>query len=192
MYYRIKPSIYSDHGIREEPRLRRDISFKKGCVIEIDISTPMVFYSDNTEENPPRHFEGISIPVMSKILTNHLLSLGVDNIVLYDAIIKNQESGKQWIDYYAINIIGLISCVDLDTSIYVEIGQRPAGPALAKYQHLVIDPQRTLGAKLFRLAESPSVILIIDKIWEELKLRMSENNWGFSVFPVDTIDNQDS
>lgn len=186
MYYRIKPSIYEEYGIERDPRLPPRVSFKTGSAIPVPLETPVVFPTDNTADHPPCHFAGISIPVMSKLLVSALEIAGVDNMTLYEAILKNEDSGETWDDYYAVNILGRLACADLAASDYVELGRRPGeGPPLLRFKKLVIDPKKTRGMPLFRLAESPSQILIQDRILETINEQEPPGGWGISAFPVE-------
>jgi len=54
--------------------------------------------------------------VVSERFKNLLLSLGVDNVQYYKASVIEIEGGPAKEGYYAANIIGLVDCIDRDSS----------------------------------------------------------------------------
>jgi len=77
---------------------------------------------------------------------------GVDNLQTFPAIIKSETDGTVWDNYFAVNVLGLISCADLSKSTYTEIM-----PGSYRFRELAIYPEKAKGALLFRLQEdSPS------------------------------------
>ena len=92
---------------------------------------------------------------------------GVNNLEQYKVIISNTQSGEQWSNYKAVNIVGTIACADLGLSDFAA----PSGTALidADFDSLVIDESKTRGQMMFRLAECVSAILIHEKIKQSLE-----------------------
>ena len=98
------------------------------------------------------------IPLFSARLLNRFHAEGVDNLDAYPAILVDPKSGRQWHDYFAVNIIGIVSCADMDQSEYVDhTGKSQASVAFSK---LVIDGRRTCDLLCFRLFENFSSILV--------------------------------
>ena len=68
-------------------------------------------------------FPGLMMPMFdsgillfSERMVNALHESGVDNLDVYDAVIRDIATGKTYADYKAVNIIGSISCADLSRS----------------------------------------------------------------------------
>src|SRR5690606_22958503 len=80
-----------------------------GNLIEIE-ATPHFGY-----QGPPPDYYDDSISLMSPRLAEVLKKCGVNNIELYPAVISYRGTDKKF-DWYAFNIVGLISAVDIDKS----------------------------------------------------------------------------
>jgi hypothetical protein len=96
--------------------------------------------------------------VMSKRLVATLQSSGVDNLQIFPAEIKHNLTGEIIDDFVVVNIIGMVSCADLsksDAAILADV----------KYFHkLTIDPNKTGGALMFRLAESRIDVVVAEQV----------------------------
>lgn len=55
---------------------------------------------------------------MSKRYLELLQHAGVDNFQIFPIIIKSEEDGAVGDDYFGVNILGLILCVNLSKSTY--------------------------------------------------------------------------
>lgn len=92
------------------------------------------------------------------LMTNEMVDViknsGVDNIQIFPAIIQNGETGEVIDNYLAVNILGLISCANMEESEYNPLGD-------ANYFHdLVVNEDNIHGLKMFRLAEYPPDIIV--------------------------------
>jgi hypothetical protein len=119
------------------------------------------------------------IPVWSTRLIEALQKAGVDNLDLYDAIIRDPRSGLETSEYSAVNIIGCVDCSDMDQSEYDPRSERFA----REFTKLVIDPEKTEGLKLFRLAERPTLVIINDDVKQVLDASDAK---GIRADPVET------
>jgi len=100
--------------------------------------------------------------LMSKRLFECLRAAGVDNLQTFPAIITEERTGKRIEDFVKFNVVGSVSCVD---------EARSRGRALADvkvFEKLVIDPARTRGLKLFRLAESRMDIIVSQDVFDAI------------------------
>jgi hypothetical protein len=186
MYSTIRPWIYEEFGIQGYPELSPNLSFILGHPIAETMPKPLVFKVDNTQDYPPLHFLGRMIPVMSKGLVDALITLGIDNLQLFEAVLLNEETGEEWKNYFAVNIIGIIACADLTLSESTKIAERPgSAPALHMFEELVINFGATRGALMFRLAESPGEILIHGSLLDALERLRTLEEWGITSFPVE-------
>jgi hypothetical protein len=106
-----------------------------------------------------------AIPVWSDRLIAVLRKSGVDNLDLYDAIIRDPRTGLETSDYKAVNVIGRIDSTDMQRSEYdprSEMGAR-------EFTKLVIDPKKALALKMFRLHERPTVVIIDEDVKEGIE-----------------------
>lgn len=113
----------------------------------------------------PEYFEG-SIPLFRDDLIESMTCGGVDNLDLYNVIIHDPDTGTDYTNYKAANIIGVVSAADMEKS---NATIHPGGPIIdVDFDGLVVDESRTGGALIFRLAESTSTILIHEKLRDHL------------------------
>lgn len=101
--------------------------------------------------------------LMRKDLVAALQRAGVDNLQVFPAIITDNERDTALEDYVVVNVVGLVSCAAVDASTAMPF----AGGFF--FNELVIDPARTGGLLMFRLAESKMDILVHDRVAKELQ-----------------------
>jgi hypothetical protein len=103
----------------------------------------------------PRMFAFFPEPcVMHQNFVAALRKAGVDNVQTFPAVITEEETGRQFTDYVAANIVGLVSCANVAESKAHEFAD------VYVFEDLVIDPKKTHGLLLFRLAESQIEIIV--------------------------------
>jgi hypothetical protein len=181
MYYEVMPDMYADFGVTDDPVPRPGL-FMLGQPFTQVLPEPVVFPVDNTDEHPPRGMEGISVPVWSGALLRSLQGAGVDNLQVFHAILRN-DAGREWRDYFAVNVLGAVSCMAKSTEA-TRVAERPSGMQFAKVHKLVINPARAAGLELFRLAESPTILLMHQRLFDVLQKNAPPDGWGISARPV--------
>src|SRR6516225_2846598 len=87
-----------------------------GRPITIDVPDPLVFHLNPTYPGEMKAFYTARIPVMRDDLLNVLRSTGVDNLQLYNAIVRDTVKNIDYTNYKAFNIIGVIAAADLPAS----------------------------------------------------------------------------
>ena len=184
-YSHIVPDIYSDFCIKKHPGLPDNIFLCSGLPTKAP-SQPLVYLVSSTAANPPPHFESETVPVMSRLLLGELHGLGIDNLQTFEAVLRNPDSGEEWPDYAAVNVVGLISCAS-PRSTGTVLATQVGGIPLMLYQELLIVPALARGTRLFRLAESPQTLLMADDVIDRLFDRAPPGGWGMSVFPVQNL-----
>ena len=102
--------------------------------------------------------------ISTKQFYNHLTSLGIDNIEVHPVIIKNEVEDTENHDYVLLNIIGRITCADMNQSEYSSLGD-----GMNIINKLVIDRSKTHGQEFFLVHEDTDCIVISGRIYEELK-----------------------
>jgi hypothetical protein len=181
MYYEVMPDMYADFGVTDDPVPRPGL-FMLGQPFTQALPEPVVFPVDNTDEHPPRGMEGISVPVWSGALLRCLQGAGVDNLQVFHATLRN-DAGREWRDYFAVNVLGAVSCMAKSTEA-TKVAERPSGMQFAKVHKLVINPARAAGLELFRLAESPTLLLMHQRLFDVLQKNAPPDGWGLSARPV--------
>lgn len=106
------------------------------------------------------------LPLFHKDLLLMLQDFGVDNIQYRPVDLLDPDTNEFEYGYFLINIVGLIKAVK-HYDYNVKPLDRPT--SLEKF---TIDPKKTGGAAIFRLAESPRLIIIND----ELKNHLVDSN----------------
>lgn len=181
--YELLPDIFGDYTATITQNLPEIVNFRGGRIIQEGLPTPLKFLTGHSSNNPPKSMLGYSIPIMSKSLISVFLSSGVSNLQCFPAELVSEVDNTIWTDYFAVNIIGLISCANLEKSDYIHIIDRPGEnsfPLLA-FNDLKVNPDCLDGTLLFRLAESPGVILIDSNLVDKLFSLKSEEEWGITV-----------
>lgn len=101
-------------------------------------------------------------PLMREDLLKALASSGVDNLQLFDAILKDPKAKVEHTNYKAVNVIGLVAAADLSKSTAMKL----PSPELfgTTFDSLAIDEKKAGGLLLFRLAESASAIVVHERV----------------------------
>jgi hypothetical protein len=105
------------------------------------------------------------LTLFSQRFVDVLKSAGVRNMDIYDAVVIDRERDKRYTNYKAVNIIGRVSCADLEKSEYLPDYEAP----LMEFEKLVVDESRTMGVPLFRLAESVGFILVSEGVKQAIE-----------------------
>lgn len=138
-------------------------NWRDGALITTPVPQPLVYLlNDKYDGQPKPMYYEESIPVMRDDVAQLLLDAGVDNIQFFDAVLKDQKAGRDYPNYKAYNIVGLVSCADMAASTMMGTSSSTMGDA--DFEGLVLDESRTRGALLFRLAENVSAIVVHERI----------------------------
>jgi hypothetical protein len=131
-----------------------DVVMGKKLAIKLPIRLP-VSLEDESEVSFPDMMTA-DVPLFSEKLKLLLDGLEIDNIDFYPVELFKKNSGEIVARYHMGIILGLIKCLKsgLETS--------PAGRSMLK--NPVIDPVCVCDQKLFRLYESPQLIIINSNI----------------------------
>jgi len=187
VYYQIKSDIYSDFGVTRNPRLPPSASFIKGVRILDPLPRPIPF-EVNYPDQPP-HLVGNTIAVISEQLRQALQSMAIDNFEAFPATLRNPTTGAEWTDYWAFNVLGLVAAAHATSSTDTVIPANNEGvrTPLLGFRTLVLDKQKTQDLSMFRLAESPSTLLIHKRVLEALRANKPQGGWRFSSVAIDCV-----
>jgi hypothetical protein len=146
-------------GPPELDAMARD--WRKGTVLALPGEGIPVFRILPGEEGLLPPYIDEAVPVMSSELLQALRSAGVDNLQVFDVAIHELASGTVHRSHKAVNVLGLVSCVDAD-----------APNAAALYP--AVDSRRARDLPFFRLAEQPDRIVVHRRV----KGRIEAQNVG--------------
>lgn len=157
MYFVLKNDITSDFNstLHEPENLPREVNFISGSEITLNLDAPLVYKTNAIASDTMVDFSKGSVTLMSRRFLDLLEEAGVDNLQKFPAVIKSEEDGTVWENYFAVNVLGMIACADLSNSTYDEIM-----PGHYAFDELAIHAEKAKGALLFRLHEhSPTIIV---------------------------------
>jgi hypothetical protein len=104
----------------------------------------------------------------TKQFYNDLLKIGLDNIDVYPVIIRDEVNSKTIDNYVLMNILGRVSCADMDASDYDMLGDDESDN-LNVINKLVIDSTKVRGLDLFLVHEDTDCIVISEKVYNHIK-----------------------
>ena len=102
--------------VKEPANIAVDVNFLRGRLITQSLDLPIVYTTNGKSGDEVRDFLDTSYPLMSKRFVELLQAGGVDNLQLFPAVIKSEVDGSVLENYYAVNVLGLIACADMDNS----------------------------------------------------------------------------
>lgn len=189
VYQQIEPDNYADYGVTQNPELDSDVSFIDGARITEPLPNPLVFEVNFPKGESPPHFLGDSIPLFSDRLVQVLRKAGADNFEAFPAVLRNPDTGAEWRDYWAVNVLGLVAWANLEESEYDTLMDGdPEGveTPLLGFHTIVLDRRKTRDDLLmFRLAESPSTLIIHDRVDKIIDANRPPDGWRFDAIEVD-------
>lgn len=134
---------------------RRAHIWISGAKLPVAVPRPIVYTIEEGDEGEMGAYINAAAPLMSRALVETLQQAGVDNLELHEALIREEVGGREYRDYWAVNVVGLIAAADKARSSTSSL------EGLGTWVHkLVLDEQATRGALLFRLREGPSKIVV--------------------------------
>jgi len=157
MYYTLINDIVSsfESSLNEPKNYPQEVNFISGSSITSELELPLTFTTNAKAGDMMIDFSKGSVTLMSKRFIGILTNAGVDNLQIFPAIVKSELDETVWEDYFAVNILDIISCANLEKSIYDEIM-----PGHYGFDKLAIDAEKAKGKLLFRLQEHcPSIII---------------------------------
>jgi hypothetical protein len=122
------------------------------------LSRSLAVYCDDEELALPDWFWAGVAPVVSGRLRAALVSLGVDNLEAFPVTVEH-DLGPVTAEYYALNVVGCVACIDLGRSEYTTFEGR-----LFALETMHVDPRLPADVMLFRPAEWPMVLLVRDEL----------------------------
>ena len=167
MYFKISGDQGGEPNVYIEPINNEFACIQEGIIVDPEdqqIELPFRFNMkvrqnpDATRQNPRLRSYNPADELMHKDLLRAIQAAGVDNLQVFPAILSEKESDILIEDYVVINVVGLVSCAAVDASDSI-----PFADGLY-FNKLVIDPAKTNGLLMFRLAESKMDVLIHESV----------------------------
>jgi len=183
VYFELQPDIFAEHVPKAvDPNLQFG-PFMRGTLIVDPVATPIEFVTTHESGDPPKGYHGRQLPLMSKAFVHALQEFGIDNLQWFAARLSSSLDGTIWDEYFAANIVGLVSCVDERASKFKKVIDRPGASSspLLVFEELKIDPNKVDGVHIFRLAESPRTVLVSGKLVDHLRAKADDEAWGITL-----------
>lgn len=134
-----------------------------------DCQLVYILDSEPSGGNMKAMYDESEYPIMREDLLTALQAAGVDNLQLFDAVVRDPETGKEYTNYKAFNIVGVVAAADMDAS---ELMQTSSSTMIdVDLDSLVIDEEKAKPFKLFRLAESVNAIIVSNNVRLEIERR---------------------
>lgn len=178
MYYKMEP-VFRDDTITIDQISHWDYSLTLGELQPKDMPEPIEYHVDTEIGGTYLPATFLSEPVFSNDFIKKIVACGVDNIQIYKVNIVNPDTNQSIEGYQAVNIIGAISCADMDASE----SERLIDDQYI-FRKLVINPLKTRGTYIFRVAECTQIILMHEDIVKQLPPEICKD---LNFEPVDEI-----
>lgn len=93
-----------------------------------------------------------------------LLEIGIDNIEVHPVVIRDEVNDRNIKKYVLLNIIGTVSCADMNRSKHETLGE-----GMDIIDKLVIDASKVPDLDLFLIQEDTDCIVISEKVYNHLQ-----------------------
>jgi len=129
----------------------------EGRLLDFPPAAPLIFTLDPDDAAAPQSiYDGI-VSLWSEPLMQAMRAAGVDNLQAHPAVLEDPRRRLPPAGFWAVNVIGVVAAVDLEASdLSADATERGA----LEPWHFVLDEARAAPFRIFRLAESPDLILV--------------------------------
>ena len=103
----------------------------------------------------------VAVNIMSDEFYKALCDAGVDNLDVYDAVLRSKDGTVEYKGFKAYNVLGLVRAADLSKTKFNDPGSRLID---ASIETLEIDPNKAMGFLMFRLAEYVSAVIVHERV----------------------------
>jgi len=134
----------------------------RGELLDLKVEEPVLVRLSAWADTPTDFMEQPFV-VVSDRMRRALERAGVSNVQYYPARLQAELSEHIESGYWLANVVGRVACVDAVAS-----GLTDDDMTISDCQALVLDPQRTYGLGLFRLAEDPRMIVVAPRVQASL------------------------
>jgi len=135
-----------------------------GARLPVEVPRPIEYLIEDDDEGEMGAFIETSAPLMSRELLDALSAAGVDNLEVHDAIVTEAATGREYRDYCAVNIVGLLAAGDPTRTVSESID------GLGTWIHrFAMNETAARGALMFRLREGPSKVMVHRSVKEAIE-----------------------
>ncbi len=162
MYYRLDTDGDENVHMKKQPGLNSHIELGMGILWDVkehDIQLPYLYTMNVVENQAPRLYGWYpGSDLMQDRLVKILNDAGVDNLQIFPAEVRRADTGEEVLGYVTANIVGRVSCANIEQSDVSPLAD------VHYFHDLVIDPSRTQGLLMFRVHESPMIVLVHERV----------------------------
>jgi len=163
-YYRLKQDLEAlEVFIKSKSHFEGEESLKRGLPMPSNLQPPFLFNIEMDEDEAILPSFDTAGPIFHRQLVEALQKTGVDNLEIFPALVNNSQTGEVIEDYVAVNIVGLVSSADMEKSDSEPLAD------VHFFFDLAIDPEKTKGLLMFRLAEQPMDIIVHEKVAKSIQ-----------------------
>ena len=105
--------------------------------------------------------------LMSRQLIGALQEVGVDNMDVYEAVIRDPRNGDVYQTHAAVNVIGAVAAADVSASRMSPLSSERL--ISAAFDSLAIETSRASNLLLFRLAENVGALVVHSRVRKRLE-----------------------
>jgi hypothetical protein len=179
MYFSLNMDPAANVYMRKETGLNSHVNLMIGRrydIVENEIELPYRYIMTVSEGQTPLMYGYYSGAFLMQLrLAQVLRSAGVDNLQLFPANIRREDAADEISGYTTFNVVGRIACAALKKSKSMPVANSKF------FTDLTIDPAKTSGQLMFRLHESPLLVLLHESV---AKLIEAENFLGVVLKPI--------
>jgi hypothetical protein len=162
MYYSLSTDGRDNLYMRKQRGLNSHIELAMGQrwdVVKDEIDLPYSYTMSVVEGQAPRFYAWYpGSDLMQERLVEVLRAAGVDNLDTFPTQIVNAATDEIIPGYLTVNIVGRVACANMAKSHSEPLAD-------SNYFHdLVIDPARARGLLMFRVDESPMIVLVHERV----------------------------
>jgi len=162
VYFIIEASNPSRMLLYDLPDTDGDEDWLSGCRFKTPPSEPVIVEIRKGYERADLLPYFGTPPVISNAFHQVLLDAGVDNLDVYDAVLRSEDGSVEYSGFKAFNVIGLVSASDLSKTSFSS--DNPSRFIDASIDSLSIDNNKARGALFFRLAEYVGAVIVHEKV----------------------------
>jgi hypothetical protein len=193
-YYWLRQDWLADSFMSLEGEIPEGIYFRRGLLQDFQPDDPVSFTTTpdghpapSPQRHPP-HFDDGSVPAMSEHFYAAIRSVGVDNLQVWPARVRNPTSNRVWENYRVFNVIGLLDAVDAGASTGVEIVEGATGsgevPSLIDLETMVLKKGIREDLDMFRETLGGNLI-VSHRVVEALERMRPAAGWGILADELD-------
>ncbi len=128
-----------------------------GAPLDYEVPVPIEYEIRRGFPGALKPFYDLRYPLMRDDLVEALKAAGVDNLQVFDAVIRDANSGERHTNYRAVNVVGVVAAADMDRSGKSEMSD--SDMIDASFESLAVAEGQAAGLLLFRLAESVNAVI---------------------------------